>query len=145
MESSSDRGALDDPEAIAKRVVAALGWDGKGAPRLLASGRGSTAQALLDQARELGVPLHEDPDLAALLAQIPVSAEIPPELYHVVAEVLAWIFAASGVDPRHRVGADVLPSADGICDAVDGPIGHQIANGGSSSAPRSPALRHDEA
>lgn len=102
----------DDARRVAERVAAALGWDGQGAPRILASARGADALTLMDRAREAGVPLHEDRELAALLAQIPVQTEIPPELYHVVAEVLAWIFAASGVDPRDRLHTSVCGDDD---------------------------------
>lgn len=63
-------------------------------PRVVAAGRGALAERILARARECGVPVHEDPELAAALLHVDVGGEIPPELYLAVAEVLAFILAA---------------------------------------------------
>lgn len=78
----------------------ALHWDREQAPRITASGSGPTAEAILKLAEEHGVPLQSDPHLAEALAQIPLGDEIPPQLYVAVAEVLAFVFALAGIDPR---------------------------------------------
>jgi flagellar biosynthesis protein len=38
------------------------------------------------------VPIYEDPELALALAGLEVGEEIPPELYQVVAAVIAWVY-----------------------------------------------------
>lgn len=74
--------------------AAALGYDPEhdNAPRILAAGEGKIAEKILALARENQIPLHDDPVLAAALAQVDINQEIPPELYAVVAEVLAYVY-----------------------------------------------------
>lgn len=64
----------------------------EGAPKVLASGVGSIAERILEIARQQGIPIHEDPDLAELLSRVDVGSEIPEELYLAVAEVLAFLY-----------------------------------------------------
>ena len=62
------------------------------APRLVAKGAGIIAEKILEAAKEAGVPIHEDPDLLALLMTLNIDEIIPPEMYVAVAEVLAFIY-----------------------------------------------------
>jgi flagellar biosynthesis protein len=62
------------------------------APVVTAAGQGPVAEEIIRRAREAGVPVTEDPRLAAVLSQIDVGQVIPPELYAVVAEVLAYVY-----------------------------------------------------
>ncbi len=66
------------------------------APRVVASGRGKSAEKILALAREHNVPVYEDAELTAALALINLDEEIPPELYLVVAEVLAYLYRVAG-------------------------------------------------
>lgn len=66
------------------------------APTVSASGQGEVAERIIALAREHGVTIREDPDLVALLAQLDVGQIIPPELYAVVAEVLAFVYRLKG-------------------------------------------------
>jgi len=66
--------------------------DGQPAPRISAEGRGKMAERIIALAEENGVPIRHDPDLVTLLAQLDVGQIIPPELYLVVAEVLAFVY-----------------------------------------------------
>jgi len=75
-----------------ERAVA-LRYDGDTPPRVVAKGEGRLAQAIVEAARAHGVPLREDPELAALLARVDLEACIPPELYEAVATVLAFVYA----------------------------------------------------
>lgn len=61
------------------------------APIVLASGRGEIAQAITRIARENGVPLVADPDLAASLIELDVNALIPESLYEVIANLLVFV------------------------------------------------------
>lgn len=75
------------------REAAALKYEpGKdGAPRVVAAGKGTAAEKIIDRAEESGVPLYEDGELAHLLTSMDIGSEIPPELYQVVAEILVFI------------------------------------------------------
>jgi flagellar biosynthesis protein len=73
------------------RQAVALGYEhGMPAPRVLAQGRGAVAEAILQKAREMGIPTQTDPGLVEFLMQLDLNAWVPPELYAAVAEVLAW-------------------------------------------------------
>ena len=50
------------------RVTAALRYTGDGAPTVVAAGRGIVAATILEKARDAGVPVHKDPELADALA-----------------------------------------------------------------------------
>ncbi|MDQ1316402.1 MAG: flagellar biosynthesis protein [Candidatus Poribacteria bacterium] len=62
------------------------------APVVKAKGMGIIADRIIEIAKENNVPTREDPDLVELLMQIDVDKEIPPELYKVVAEILAFVY-----------------------------------------------------
>jgi flagellar biosynthesis protein len=61
------------------------------APKVMATGKGSAAEKILDKAEEYGVPVYEDEELAHFLTSMDIGSEIPPELYQVVAEILVFI------------------------------------------------------
>lgn len=62
------------------------------APRVTAKGRGELAERIAELARIHNVPIHEDSDLVKLLGLLELETEIPPSLYRVVAEILAFIY-----------------------------------------------------
>ena len=75
------------------RECAALAYsEGDGAPRMVAKGRGLVADSIIEKARASGVFVHESRELLALLMQIDLDSHIPPQLYVVVAELLAWLY-----------------------------------------------------
>ena len=94
MKKSSD----DDMQPEKTRAVA-LRYEGRGAPRVTAMGRGLTAERIIALAEEHGVPLREDPDLVYLLSQLDLGDEIPATLYVAVAEVIAFAYRLSGKLP----------------------------------------------
>jgi len=65
-------------------------------PRVAAKGEGKLAEAILAIAKENDVPVREDPDLIELLYPLELEEEIPPKLYGVVAELLAYIYRING-------------------------------------------------
>jgi flagellar biosynthesis protein len=73
-------------------VVAALRYTGDGAPKVVAAGRGHVAANILARARDAGVPVHRDPDLADALAGLALGQDVPEEMWTAVAEVLAWAY-----------------------------------------------------
>ncbi len=70
--------------------AAALRYDGSGAPQVVAAGSGEVARRIVETAREAGVAVREDGELAEALARLRLEAEVPEELWHAVAEVLVW-------------------------------------------------------
>ena len=60
------------------------------APRVLSKGKGEIAQAILDRAKELGIPTRSEPSVVAFLMELDLNAWVPPELYAAIAQVLAW-------------------------------------------------------
>ena len=75
--------------------TAALRYTGTGAPRVVAAGRGHVAARILERAKDAGVPVHRDPELADALAHMALGDEVPEELWAAVAEALAWAYAVS--------------------------------------------------
>ncbi len=62
------------------------------APRVVASGRGSFAERIIEKATENEVPIHKDDNLAGLLSKVSVPSFIPEELFEAVARVLAFVY-----------------------------------------------------
>jgi flagellar biosynthesis protein len=80
------------PESPKPKRAAALRYEGKGAPKVVASGRALVAERILEEARKAGVPVKEDAALAEALAGLELGQEIGEELYAAVAEALAWAY-----------------------------------------------------
>ena len=66
------------------------------APKILAKGKGEIALAILERARELGIPTRSEPALLAFLLELEIFEVVPPELYAAVSEVLAWAYEQDG-------------------------------------------------
>jgi flagellar biosynthesis protein len=92
---------MSDELDRARRRAIALRYDAArdSAPKVIARGRGYTAEKIVELARQHGLPVHHDPDLAALLAELEVNQEIPEDLYKAVAEVLAFVYRLSRESP----------------------------------------------
>ena len=80
-------------------VAIAQLYDGRNAPRVTAKGRGELADRILRLAEKHNIPLEGDPELAAILSQIPVGNEIPESLYRAIAEVISFAYMISGKRP----------------------------------------------
>ena len=81
-------------------VAVALLYERPRAPRVIATGRGEIGQAIIDTAREHGVPLEHNPGLAEALSKVELDETIPEDLYKAVAIVLGFILRASGKTKR---------------------------------------------
>lgn len=75
------------PNAVALAYQA-----GDSAPKVVAKGRGLIAEEIIRRAKEHGVYVHESKELVSLLMQVDLDKDIPPVLYRVVAELLAWLY-----------------------------------------------------
>jgi len=66
-------------------------------PIVVAKGRRLMAQRIREQAEEHHVPVHRNEGLArSLYRSVPIGRQIPPELYQVVAEILAFVYRTTG-------------------------------------------------
>ena len=75
-----------------QNAVALAYQTGDLAPKVVAKGRGLIADEIIARAREHGVFVHESKELVSLLMQVDLDRHIPPALYRVVAELLAWLY-----------------------------------------------------
>jgi flagellar biosynthesis protein len=63
------------------------------APKVIAKGQGKVAEKIIEIAREHQLHIHNDPDLIEVLSQLDINEEIPPDLYIVIAELLAFVYS----------------------------------------------------
>ena len=66
------------------------------APRVVAKGRGSLAEKIIQLARKHDVPVHQDSDLVEVLVRLELDQFIPAELYQAVAEILSYLYRVNG-------------------------------------------------
>lgn len=73
------------------------------APMVVAKGQDHLAFRIRDVAMKAGVPVLEEPPLArALHKSVPIGQYIPAQLFHAVAEVMAWVYAIRAKKPFVR-------------------------------------------
>ena len=78
------------------QLAVALHYDKSGAPRVVAKGRGSIGEKIIEIARVHDIPIEENEVLAGALSNVELGDEIPAELYKAVAEVLIFVLRLSG-------------------------------------------------
>lgn len=83
------------PPQTVKAVALQYDKDKAAAPKLTAKGKGQLAERIIELAREHDIPIQSDADLLAILDRVEVGAEIPLEVYAVVAEIFAYIYKAN--------------------------------------------------
>ena len=80
-------------DAAKLQSAAAISYKpGSSAPSIVAKGRGLVAEQIIARAKEHGIAVHESKELVALLMQVELDDHIPPTLYRIVAELLAWLY-----------------------------------------------------
>jgi flagellar biosynthesis protein len=78
------------------QLAVALQYDKAGAPRVVAKGRGSIGEKIIELAKAHDIPIEENEVLAGALSNVELGDEIPVELYKAVAEVLVFVLRLSG-------------------------------------------------
>jgi flagellar biosynthesis protein len=78
------------------QLAVALHYDKSGAPRVVAKGRGSIGEKIIEVAKAHDIPIEENEVLAGALSNVELGDEIPAELYRAVAEVLIFVLKLSG-------------------------------------------------
>jgi flagellar biosynthesis protein len=82
-------------------LAVAVRYDAPEAPRVVAIGRGELGQRIIDTAREHGVPIEQNPALAAALATVELETEIPEALYEAMAIIIGFILrTAAAATPQ---------------------------------------------
>jgi flagellar biosynthesis protein len=84
-----------------QRRAVALKYDPatNGAPKVVAKGRGRTAEQILELARKNNVPVRQDATLVSVLSRLKIDQEIPPEVYQAVAAILAFLYRVNRPAP----------------------------------------------
>ena len=77
------------------QLAVALHYDRTGAPRVIAKGKGTIGQKIIELARAHDIPIEENEVLAGALSNVELGDEIPTELYKAVAEVLVFVLRLS--------------------------------------------------
>lgn len=70
------------------------------APEVVASGQGLMAEKILEIATSNRIPFYEHHELVDALIALPLGSEIPPELYELVAQVLAFVVGLDKKESR---------------------------------------------
>ncbi|MDO8651601.1 MAG: EscU/YscU/HrcU family type III secretion system export apparatus switch protein [Undibacterium sp.] len=83
---------MTKPNPNMQNAVAIAYQTGDAAPRIVAKGKGLIAEAIIARAKEHGVYVHQSKELVSLLMKVDLDHDIPPALYRVVAELLAWLY-----------------------------------------------------
>lgn len=73
------------------------------APKVTAKGQGLVAERIIALAREHKIPIKEDPDLLQVLSQVEVNQEVPPSIYQMIAELLAFIYKVNNEYKSNKV------------------------------------------
>ncbi|MBR0798528.1 EscU/YscU/HrcU family type III secretion system export apparatus switch protein [Bradyrhizobium jicamae] len=79
-----------------RQLAIALHYEGSGAPRVVAKGRGAVGAKIIEVAKANDIPIEENEVLAGALSNVELGEEIPTELYRAVAEVLIFVLRLSG-------------------------------------------------
>ena len=85
---------------VKNQLAVALHYDRKGAPRVVAKGKGSIGAKIIEVAKEHNIPIEENEILAGALSNVELGDEIPAELYKAVAEVLVFVLKLTRQRPR---------------------------------------------
>jgi len=80
--------------------AAALKYDGKNAPNLVAKGTGELADKIIELAEEHNIHVHQDPLLLQVLSNLELGDEIPEQLYLAVAKIIAFAYFLQGKHPE---------------------------------------------
>lgn len=90
---------MTPPSERNTRSATALQYEGKAAPTVTAKGHGELADEIIALAKQHGVLVHQDDELSKLLGQLQLGEQIPPQLYIVIAELIAFSYVLQGKFP----------------------------------------------
>lgn len=83
---------MEDKKKFINQKAVALSYTSKdAAPKVVAKGQGYLAQKILEKGQNSEIPVYHDSNLVEELNKIDLGANIPPELYEIVAQVLVFV------------------------------------------------------
>jgi flagellar biosynthesis protein len=95
-----------------EKEIIGLTYDGSSAPFVTQRATGSIAEQILSLANEQGMYIHQDPELLERLAVLQDGDPIPPALFVVIAEILAYSYLLQGKTPDHWRRSDGSTAID---------------------------------
>ncbi|BCN93013.1 hypothetical protein THMIRHAM_07980 [Thiomicrorhabdus immobilis] len=93
---------MSKTKTLVDNLAVSLEYEGSGAPKVTAKGRGYIAQEIIEAAKAHNIPIQQDPELVNLLGQVELDHEIPEALYEAVAQVLIFAYQLSGKSPMEN-------------------------------------------
>ena len=113
-----DRGKVKPIPETKDAVAVALhqASDTEMAPKVVAAGRGTMAEQILEIAFAKGIKVREDADLAQLLSAVDDDTEIPLDAFAAVAEILVYLYRANST--ASPVQDSSKPPADGRSETM---------------------------
>lgn len=129
--------------------AAALKYDPEknGAPVVVASGMGYTAEKITETAMRAGVPVYEDDSLATMLTQLKLGAEIPKELYQAIVEIYVYFLKyslRSGGEQDHASGAQGTAGETADSSSGEEAASSRMSGTGSGAASGFPSGMEEE-
>ncbi len=98
---------INKPKLNSVRKVAALKYDGKNTPKIVAKGDGELAQKIVSLAKENDVHIHYDPLLIDVLSRLELDEEIPETLFLAVAKIIAFAYYLQGKHPNSPINSTI--------------------------------------
>ncbi|WP_024870850.1 EscU/YscU/HrcU family type III secretion system export apparatus switch protein [Tolumonas lignilytica] len=81
--------------------IIGLTYDGQTTPSVSHKASGSVAEQILKLAEKQGLYIHQDPELLERLSVLQDGDPIPPALFVIIAEILAYSYVLQGKTPEH--------------------------------------------
>ncbi|MDR0958184.1 MAG: EscU/YscU/HrcU family type III secretion system export apparatus switch protein [Clostridiales bacterium] len=95
-----------DEKAKRQKAVAIKYNPSETAPKVVAKGHGVIAEKIISKAQQSDVPVHEDAALVEELERVELGANIPPELYEIVAQILVFISDLDKLESYKKTGGN---------------------------------------
>ncbi len=76
-----------------KKAVALIYKEEYKAPKVIAKGKGETADKIVEVGKDKDIEIYEDKNLVEDLLKLELYEEIPPELYEAVSEIILFIYS----------------------------------------------------
>lgn len=74
-------------------------YDGKNAPNLAMKGYNHLADLIIKKAKDEGILIHKDEHLFKRMEQMEIGEQIPPTMYVIIAELIAFSYILRGKFP----------------------------------------------
>jgi len=84
---------------LKNREALSLTFDGNQAPEVAAKGFAELAERIIEKAKEQNILIHQDPNLLKRLQELDIGESIPPNMYVIIAELIAFSYIMRGKFP----------------------------------------------